>query len=1030
MTSADESVIAGLDPRTCAPDVLAALAGQGDARLRTLGLARLADRLDERPEDGDRYAASLPASLEDLVGAVLADGPPEAALALARVHLRLRAHVRAWPGWREAGLPVRVQIAWLCAEIAGRPAAVRDEPAGDLLYRAVRGLAVVDLDDPEAFAWELMERPDPVLRAEAFRIVRDALLAAVLVPRRARALVESLAADVPAALAELAEPWAALDPLPEERMRRFLAAGPAGPAIEAAARHGHRRLLRDVAADPGRPPRLRRRSLELLGGMATREDVGDLTGIAVQDPLLLAGPAVACLSGMHRRGHFPSGRDVPAIVGLALADHCVPAGEVAALLFSCRHETLRELTTAAEPTCWPRRLELLVALDAQGVPGLDVGGAVTALARRADDPAPFLRAIRELRHLPAEDTVLDLLPRAPREALAALEAVGGERTAGVLRDGLGLDGGGIVRHLRPFRHRALELLWHLTGDTARRRSLLERLNPRDLPRRIADDLGAPDPRELALLRAGLDPQEPVEALARLARNGDASTVPALADLLLRVASAGDEASVPDEAVAAVRDLGARLFRRGAIRPRCLLDAADAAGAGHALVASLALDLLDRPGLVPSERTALLDLLRRTPYRRAKARVHPLLRHRDRHVRGHAIAVIARDAGDARAMSASLIPLTRADDEQTVRQALLALGEARATWAAPAVAACLDHRNMNVKKTAATALTRAGAPSAVPKLLYWLGHHDNPGFRDALTDALRTILAGAFAATVLAAADRAEDDRARALLLSALDGLLSPRSAAALARYGVTVPVTTVSDARSLLEHGWNTEIARRVVDEHERDPARPPDRRLRPQLPRWLDLAASGDPGPVLRFTLRLCPPPWADAELETAARSSRTLVDGLAAIGDARLLDLLDKAIPKLRPLERLDLTGQVRGLALGRAGLVLLRRCGAVLTRDDLHHALATAENQEAVLREAFAQAETDGALHESFHKAAQDPDSLARLRAQQAGTSRDRLDALIAAYPMAPASARAALLDWMLDLQPLDAPPWTLAEEARTP
>src|SRR2546430_5138818 len=37
--------------------------------------------------------------------------------------------------------------------------------------------------------------------------------------------------------------------------------------------------------------------------------------------------------------------------------------------------------------------------------------------------------------------------------------------------------------------------------------------------RIAADLGGPDVRELALLSAGLDPDEPVAALCRLARGG-------------------------------------------------------------------------------------------------------------------------------------------------------------------------------------------------------------------------------------------------------------------------------------------------------------------------------------------------------------------------------------------------------------------------------------------------------------------------------------------------------------------------------
>ncbi|MEO3827081.1 HEAT repeat domain-containing protein [Actinomadura sp. B10D3] len=935
--------------------------------------------------------------------------------------------------------PVPVRIDRLRARIAARPAAARKEPAGEALYQAVRKIGALDTDDPEELARHLAGSGDGVLRTEAFRITREALRAGLLPAASARTIVEDLAAGVPDALCELAAPWAVLDPLPHGRMRRLLDAGPARVAIEVAARHGHRDLLAGLAGDPRREPVLRRRCLELLGDLATREDVGAIVATAARDPLLLAGPAVTCLGGLHRRGHFPDGQDVPAIVGLALADHAVPAGDLAVVLYPRRHEALKELTAPTEPTAadgnLPRRLDLLVALDEQGAPDLGIGDAVTGLARGADDPAPFLRAIRRLRHAAAEETVLELLPRSPREALGALEAVGGARTVAVLRDGLGLAGGDVAAHLRPYRHRALEILWHLNGDAGLRRTILERLDPRDLPRRIADDLGGPDARELAALRANPGRGDPAAALRRLAANGDATTLPAIADLLLRVA-AQEDGPVPDEIVAAVGELGGGLWRRGALRPRCLLDAADAADAGNALVADMVLRLLARPGLRPAERTTLLDVLRRAPHRRTRARVHRLLRDRDRHVRAGAIAILALDGGDALALSASLIPLTAAGDVQTVRQAILALAEAGASWAAPAIAGCLDHPNMNVKKAAASALARAGGPEAVPKLLSWLGRHDNPGLREAIVGALRAILGDAFAATVLAAADRAADPSP---LLRSLDGLLDECAVEALARRGVTVRGRTpppVPDVDALLDGGWDTETALRVLDAHESEPL--PYWRLRPALVRWLDLAVS-DPRAV-RLVTEICRPPLGDAEAEVLARSAGTLVDGLAAGGDHdRLLALLAAAVPRLGRVERLAVAERARGLDAGRAGLVVLRLCAVSPTRDDVVRALAVARrgerpepDQEAVLREAFGQEATEDSapLRGRLGDAIRDAGSLRRARERTDAPSRAVLDALISVFAQAPPGTRDLLLDWMLELQPLGAPPWTIAEESRRP
>ncbi|MCM2431103.1 HEAT repeat domain-containing protein [Streptomyces sp. RKAG337] len=583
--------------------------------------------------------------------------------------------------------------------------------------------------------------------------------------------------------------------------------------------------------------------MELLGDLADRADIARLTASAARDPLLFAAPVVTCLRGLHRRGHFPTEADVPAIVALALADHSIPAGEVATILFTCRRtmvHVLLERETAAADLDRPRRMDLLVALSEQGSGSEEprIGEAITRLLPSAPDPAPLLDAIRRLRHTDAEDTVIALLPSVPGAALDALEAIGGHRTVAALWEGLGLaqpenpagnaaeNAGGIAPHLRAVRDRALELLWLLTTDPEQRRALLGRLDAADLPRRIAADLGGPDEQELALLSSHLDPDQPVAALRRLAAHAAAGTLPVIADLLLRVVAdlAAEEASgaarpvrdwppagepaVPDEVLDAVHALGVRLHERGRIRPSCLLDAATAREAGHALVASTALELLDRPGVSDGERTILLDLLLRAPYARTRRRVHRLLRNRDPQVRKHVIALLARDTtgDDAQALSASLIALTATrdvQDVQTVRQALLALGHARAGWAAAAVAECLDHPNMNVKKTAAGVLALAGTPAAVPKLLFWLGHHDNPGLRDALVAALRAILGDAYAATVLAAAEHTPEntpehthggdsghgstppsghhgeDRARRLLLAGLDGELSARAVLAL-----------------------------------------------------------------------------------------------------------------------------------------------------------------------------------------------------------------------------------------------------------
>ncbi|MFD3522344.1 HEAT repeat domain-containing protein [Streptomyces sp. NPDC058653] len=1040
----------------CPPDVFERLLRHDDAPVRSLGLTLLAEQAARG--EASELGALLPLALSAAWPARAA----EDALVLAELYARLGPHVPKpyavagrVPAWRTAGLPVRVQIVWLRAEIANDPTTVRREPPGEPLYQAVRETSIAGTARLRRLVGELLDSGDPVLVRESLRLAREGLHAGALSAALVRAHLARLldmdagGGNVATALAELAEPWAVLEPLPPAQVTAVVglltateaAVRPeaADAALTALARYGHSGALRRAVDDGELPPGLRRRALELLGPLATRDDIGELTAVATRDPLLFGESALACLRGLHRRGHFVTAPDVPAVIALALADHAVAPRDVATILFTCRRDMFRVLTDVpADEPDWPRRLDLLVALAGQGTGEtgeVPVGDAVTRALEATSTPRPLLGALRALRYTPAEEAVLACLETEPAAALHTLEAIGGRRTTEALREGLGviaLEGAGVVApHLRAVRHRALELLWQLTDDTAERRALLVRLDPADLPARIAADLGGPDESELGLLASRVDRAEPEKALCGLAAHGGAGTIPVIAGLLLDVVAelalgehalsehdaarrprgttAGEAAGgavVPGEVLEAVRELGRRLHARRRIRPVCLLDAADADAAGDALAATMVLDLLDRPGPTDGERVILLELLTRIPYPHTRPRVHRLLRHRDPHLRKHVIALLAQDTDgdDARTLSASLVTLTAADDIQTVRQALLALGHARARWASGTIAACLDHPNMNIKKTAAGVLAHAGSAVAVPQLLNWLGRHDNPGLRTALVEALRSILGPAYEATVRAALDRAEEPRARKLLSECL----------AERRPGGA----PLSDVAALEAGGWQPAIAARIAGRPEL-PARHTLRRLRATHADWLELAdslpesMSAVRGRLVRVAVRIAPGRLSHEERRTYARFVRLLLmcltDKATSGEDGRdVVSVLEELAPTLPTVERRAVAATVRALP-GTAPaptLNLLRGCDAVLVRADLDQALAaaaTAREEGAVLREAFGSPDTS----------------------RSAPDSRARLAALVDSYPTADPTTRTTLLDRMTALQPLDAPPWTLGE-----
>ncbi|MFF1509563.1 HEAT repeat domain-containing protein [Streptomyces sp. NPDC058326] len=1050
---------------------------------------------------------------------------PEAALALADAAL-VGGPLPSWREWPAEVLVPPVRVALLRAELVRDPAALLREDREELLYQAVRGTDARAGAHPAALVAALAGTGDAVLEGEALRLARDGLRAGVLGSALVREVLTGLlesAADtvVTGALAGLAEPWASVEPLPAARLTGLLGRATADAALTTAAAHGHGALLRDTAADPELPPRVRRRALALYGGTATRDDVPGILALAGQDPLLLGGPAVDCLRAMHRRGHFVTDTDVPAVLALALADHRIPARTVATVLFTGRREVLRLLAgTAPDDPGWPRRLDLLVALDAQGVAGLPVAAEIARVLPLASAPGPFLRALRDLSAPETEDAVLAALPHAPADALDALEAVGGDRTVHVLAEALGLHavtpaeptapragepvgpaeptapragepvgpaeptaprtgepvglpaphpgpapavpGPACVEGaLRGLRHRALELVWLLARDPELRRRLLAGVDAGELPARVVADLGGPDERELALLAARLDPEQPVAALCRLAAYGSPGTLPVLADLLLRIAhdlaaawEPGGTGTVPDaepvvpqEVLDALSGLGRRLYARGRIRPVCLLKAPDAEAAGQALAAELALDLLDRPDLTAGEQRILLRVLLdlpHAPHRRIRSRLHRFLRHPDRHVRKHVVALLARDTtGDGvEAVSATLIALTGQDrDPQTVRQTLAALGDAGARWSSDTIARCLGHPVMNVRKTAARALATAGTAQAVPHLLHRLGHDDNPGLRALLLDALRALLGDTLPATITATAARQTDRSVRARLLAALSEGPGPDQDEA--------------DLRRLTEHGWDPDTALRLLARHAGAGGPGAERRvvrlraLRPYLADWLELAATSAPArrAVLAvLTTGVCPGPWAPHERAAFTRHVTVLLDGLTeaeAEGRDALIEVLEAVAPHLRPPVSAQVTAAVRALPPRRPGrrstLPLLRLTGAVVVRADLDRELtatALAPDPEAarvrLLRATFGVETRQGRppWHAELASAVRDMEALTAYRRRPAAAdSRELLAALTDLEADAPPDVRAALVDWMTDLQPLGAPPWTLAETART-
>src|SRR4051812_1200516 len=110
------------------------------------------------------------------------DGSPESMLELAKLHRERRLGAIKW---RDADLPVPVQIAWLSVEILADPGVLRILPVGELLFQAVREVHLVDAVDPERLVAELAGSDVPFLESAALRLIEEGLKSALLSPASA-----------------------------------------------------------------------------------------------------------------------------------------------------------------------------------------------------------------------------------------------------------------------------------------------------------------------------------------------------------------------------------------------------------------------------------------------------------------------------------------------------------------------------------------------------------------------------------------------------------------------------------------------------------------------------------------------------------------------------------------------------------------------------------------------------------------------------------------------------------------------------
>ena len=1111
----------------------------GEASLKALeaGLAGDGIELDlalvglERAIAGAADAERLMAAGRLLPRRVPADA--SASRRLAGLYLRLWTWLEepVLPDWRSAEGPLAARLGWLRTAALVEPAAIAslaDEP----LAQALVGVEIDALLDPGATLGALAASGVPGLEAHAARLVAAALGRARVGPGEAHVALVALTGASSSSLRSgaweaLGSPWAAGYAIAAETIERGLAGDEATAfaALRAATLRGMSGVVAGVVADVEAPPRLRQEALRGLAGLEGAE-VSLLLGAARTDVTLFAGAAMEALVALHRRGVFVREGDLGDLLAIYVADvadaadAADAAATVARVAFTCRRALVRRLQ-AGEPASAPfaRRVALLRAIEASQADHEDMflrtwlvgeldrpraaGERGVILGALAEPGRELVIAAEERER--AEARVLAHAEEAPAAALGALRVVGGEATRAWLSARLGIDPPGAIAPAWIEEHAAaLELLWHLGAeDRAARAELLAALGDEPLPAGVLADLGPTmDPAEEVALarrrpRGGAAPRSAalvaeIEALARCERG---SLVPAIGRAVVELAAAiaaghhhdteawGEEREqVPEAALAAIRGLGRRLHARGRIRPAIVAVAADDEAAGEGLVAAILAEAAAGERERPEVLAVVLRTMLRVEHPRVRRAALSLRRRREPAIRKLVIPLLAQGGADD--LASDLGALVAAGDIESARQAILALAEIGGEAHAIAIAAALDHPNMNLKKAAAQALATAGSPAAVGRVIAWLGQSDNPGLRELLGAALDAIVGEGATATIVAALEREAEPRRRGLLIAALDRRLeiaairgaaarrarwAPELLAAVASGTVRPKEGDAAELRAELERhrllraaGERAAAVDPVIAAIEREgvdagrgeallervAARPltvdESTRLRPHLGELLALAGRepGRAGALVEVVAGLVGGRPSADERARVARALPLVLGALAAAPAERrapLVALVDAVAPAIGAAQSLLVGHVLKNMSKGpntsgRSPLGRLRRAGLVVEAADVARALADAAGtadpaalERAILVEAFAVGGGDpghlpsGAADRLDDALAGGPAALERLRGEWKAPTRATVLHLAERFPGLGARTREAALAWLHALQPIDTPAW---------
>ncbi|KNY27791.1 HEAT repeat domain-containing protein [Pseudobacteroides cellulosolvens] len=698
---------------------------------------------------------------------------------------------KTFPDWRSWKAPKVVEVTWRQLEIYLELKKVDFNNPDEITLQALFDLDTRKISQPEDFFEKICEIQNIRIQSIALKLIRQSIDSYTTLTHQAYTCILKLCKGsnfviIKDALELLSEAWAQSEEYPLEVVEKALFANSIQvrmSAVKALEVWQNFDKLEIILKNDSIDHELRCMAMKTLGKSKKKELISYILSISAQDSMGFGEACFTALEYFHHSGIFIKEEHLDNLITVFVQNtQCSP--EIFEMLtFTCREQLVEKISFVEESFEIWSRLSIVIPL----IQITNVKDVVIDLLKRtkvSSIKAILLRLLGDVGGIDDEDTVLSYLEEYSKECLFALKHIGSTKTIEELWMALGVQSNDpyTYYYLLPYQEEALTVLWHLCDDE-RRKILKSKLNPAILPAEIIKDIvPSLNKDDLRLLLFKKDELSVQDLIPTLCKYGNVETIDEISELFYRHVSEVASNRFPKEsnsleyqieAVAAesirasIIKFGENLFKRGKIRPVYFLKAKNAAEAGEILLSEIVFEILDKKTLSINEIRILLEVIENLRHYILDHRMRKLIRNKEPQIRKMVVRCLVKQ--HAIGYTFDILRLLESDDMETRRQAIIAMEEFNAVWASSYVVKNLEHPNMNIKKASAKALIKIGDYKGLKRLIFWIGYHDNPEFRQLLLSGLESIAGPSYLSHLLKELEASIDERKTELLLSAFDG---------------------------------------------------------------------------------------------------------------------------------------------------------------------------------------------------------------------------------------------------------------------